>query len=133
MNSIRAAVIEANHTLPKITPRLNLETKDAAGGEMLLRYDNEPARCLTLPRTISVLQMFSSDATGVKNCVMERSDCGRLFFRGGNNHPWHLLSGGPVAKALLSRASQHSDAAKPDNPVLKRNQEHCQAVFSMTA
>lgn len=49
LNSIRAAVIEANHTLPKITPRLNLETKDAAGGEMLLRYDKEPACCLTLP------------------------------------------------------------------------------------
>lgn len=49
MNSIRAAVIEANHTLPKITPRPNLETKDAAGGEMLLRYANEPAHCLTLP------------------------------------------------------------------------------------
>lgn len=30
MNSIRATVIEVNHTLPKITRTLNLEMKDAA-------------------------------------------------------------------------------------------------------
>ena len=30
LNSIRATVIEVNHTLPKITRMLNLEIKDAA-------------------------------------------------------------------------------------------------------
>lgn len=30
MNSIRATVIEVNHTLPKITHTLNLEIEDAA-------------------------------------------------------------------------------------------------------
>lgn len=102
MNSIRATVIEVNHTLPKITHTLNLEIEDAAVEESCfcgMIMSQQTAFCAIL-----ILQMFSSNATGVKNHVKERSDCRRLFFLGGASSLGSLPGGGRVGKALVLRA-----------------------------